>query len=85
MFSFLMLFLVVNMYIIFFKSISVLIGMVVYIDLTFPTEYTYYKYIYIYAVGFLLLYSAQDFTDYGIRDFWFTTFLPQHFFIGFLF
>ena len=42
-----MLFLVVNMYIIFFKLMSILIGMVVYIDLTFPTEYAYYKYIYI--------------------------------------
>ena len=41
-----MLFLVVNMYIIFFKLMSILIGMVVYIDLTFPTEYAYYKYIY---------------------------------------
>ena len=67
----------------FFILISVLISMVEYIDLTFPTEYAYYKYI--YAVGFHLLHSVQDFTDYGIRDFWFTTFLPQHFFIGFLF
>lgn len=67
----------------FFMLMSVLIGMVEYIDLTFPTEYAYYKYI--YSVGFHLLHSVQDFTDYGIRDFWFTSFLPQHFFIGFLF
>ena len=30
----------------FFILISVLISMVEYIDLTFPTEYAYYKYIY---------------------------------------